>query len=203
MGGMIGRLMLTDSGGTIWEAFFHQPPGKVGMPFREKNLMQDMLIFQSRPDISRAIFICSPHRGARLAGNWVGKLGRRLVRIPQTMIALTDAISKVVMFSEGGLAYESLPTSIDTLTDTNTFVKTVDRLPLSPRIPYHSIVGDRGRASSQGHPERGSDGFVEYRSSHLGGAQSERIIPSKHSGHQHPDGISEVIRILHLHLKAR
>jgi pimeloyl-ACP methyl ester carboxylesterase len=203
MGGMIGRLMATDSGGEIWDAYFHEPVENVRMPTREKKLMKDMLIFPARSDISRAIFICSPHRGAKLAGNWVGKLGRRLVRVPQTMIEIGDAISKVVTFSEGGLAYESLPTSIDTLTETNTFVKTVDRLPLNPRIPFHSIIGDRGKANAKLNPRVGSDGFVAYTSSHLDGAASERIIPSNHSGHQHPDGISEVIRILHLHLKSR
>jgi pimeloyl-ACP methyl ester carboxylesterase len=201
MGGMIGRLMITDSGDKIWNAYFHEPPDKVGMPTREKKLMEDMLIFKSRPDISRAIFICSPHRGAKLAGNWVGKIGRRLVSVPKTMIALGDAISKVVTFSRGGLAYESLPTSIDTLTETNTFVKTVDRLPLSPRIPFHSIIGDRGKPESLTNPRAGSDSFVAYTSSHLEAADSECIIPSNHSGHQHVEGIAEVIRILHLHLK--
>jgi pimeloyl-ACP methyl ester carboxylesterase len=203
MGGMIGRLMLTDSGDKIWIGYFHEAPDKVHMPAREKKLMEDMLIFKSRPDISRAIFICSPHRGARLAGNWVGKLGRRLVRVPEMLMTLGDAISQLAMFSEGGLAYESLPTSIDTLTPTNTFVKTIDSLPLSPRIPYHSIMGDRGKADAKDNPIIGSDGFVAYTSSHLDGAVSQRIIPSNHSGHQHPDGIAEVIRILHLHLDSK
>ena len=202
MGGMIGRLMLTDSGQKIWDAYFSAPPAKVGMPAREKKLMEDMLIFKSRPDISRAIFICSPHRGAKLAGNWVGKLGRRLVRIPQTMVALGDAIRQVVTLSNGGLAYESLPTSIDTLTPDNTFVKTTGSLALSPRIPYHSIMGNRGKPDAKLNPLTGTDGFVAYTSSHLEGARSELIIPSYHSGHQHPAGIAEVIRILHLHLKA-
>ncbi len=202
MGGMIGRLMLTDSGDKIWNAYFRQPPEEVPMSSREKKLMEEMLIFKSRPDIGRAILICSPHRGAKLAGNWVGKLGRRLVRVPQDMLAVGDAISQVVTFSQGGLAYESLPTSIDTLTPTNTFVKAVDTLPLSPRIPYHSIIGDRGKADAKANPLVGSDSFVAYTSSHLEGAQSELIIPSNHSGHQHPAGIAEVIRILHQHLKS-
>ena len=104
------------------------------------------------------------------------------------------------MFSRGGQAYESLPTSIDTLTETNTFVRTVDSLPIDPRIPYHSIMGDRGKDDAKLDSLIGSDSFVAYRSSHLEGAQSELIIPSGHSGHQHPAGIAEVIRILHLHL---
>lgn len=203
MGGMIGRLMITDSGDKIWDAFFHQRPDAVRMASRDKKLMEDMMIFKARPDISRAIFICSPHRGAKLAGDWVGRLGRRLIRIPQTMVELGDSLRQIVTFSSGGFAYESLPTSIDTLTPTNVFVKTMDSLPSNPRIPFHSIMGDRGKANAQGHPELGSDGFVPYTSSHLEDAESELIIPSTHSGHQNPAGIAEVLRILHLHLSGK
>ncbi len=63
-------------------------------------------------------------------------------------------------------------------------------------------MGDRGRPGAKLHPLPSTDGFVAYTSSHLEGAASELIIPSYHSGHQHPAGIAEVIRILHLHLKA-
>ncbi len=201
MGGMIGRLMLTDSGETIWRAYLRQSPDKIKLPAREKALMQDMLIFKSRPEISRAIFICTPHRGAKMAGSWIGKIGRRLVRVPETMIALGDAVSQAVTLSQSGLAYENLPTSIDTLTETNAFVKAVDSLPLNPRTPYHSIIGDRGHPASKLNPLIGSDSFVAYKSSHLPGAKSELIIPSDHSGHQNPEGIAEVLRILRLHLK--
>lgn len=200
MGGMIGRLMVSDSGDAIWEAYFHDKPSHINMSPREKKLMEDMFIFKTRPDISRAIFICTPHRGADMAGGWIGRLGRKLVKVPQTMIQIGDALRQIVTLSEGGLAYESLPTSIDTLTPTNSFVKTVDSLPISPRIPYHSIMGDRGHAKAKLHPETGSDGFVPYKSSHLPGASSELIIPSNHSGHQSPEGIAEVIRVLKLHL---
>lgn len=201
MGGIITRLMLTDSGDKIWDAYFHKTPPEVRMSAREKALMKEMLIFKSRDDIARAVFLNSPHRGAVLAGNWVGKIGRRLIRVPKMMISLGDALRQVLTLSQGGLAYEDLPTSIDSLTATNLFVKTVDNMPLNPRIPYHSIIGDRGKANAREHPELGSDGFVPYWSSHLEGAQSEKIIPSNHTGHQSPEGIAEVLRILHLHLR--
>ncbi len=202
MGGMIGRLMITDSQDKLWDAYFHAPPEKVRMSPREKQLMKDMLIFDARPEIARAIFICSPHRGADMADNWIGRLGRRLVRVPQTMLAIGDALTQAFTFSQGGQAYENLPTSIDTLTPRNTFVKTLDTLPIHPGIPYHSIMGDRGKARAANHPELGSDGFVPYLSSHLDGASSQLIIPSNHSGHQHPAGIAEVARLLREHLKS-
>lgn len=201
MGGIITRLMLTSSGDKIWDAYFGEPPEDVRMTPRFKALMREMLIFQSRDDIARAIFLNSPHRGAVLAGNWVGKIGRKLIRVPKLMISLGDSLRQVLTLSSGGLAYENLPTSIDSLTASNLFVQTVTKLPLNPRIPFHSIIGDRGKAKAKDHPELGSDGFVPYWSSHLDGAKSEKIIPSNHTGHQSPEGIAEVLRLLHLHLK--
>ncbi|MBJ7256870.1 MAG: alpha/beta fold hydrolase [Akkermansiaceae bacterium] len=201
MGGMIGRLMLTDSGDKIWKTYFGKTPDLIDIPPQEKKLMQDMLIFQSRSDISRAIFICSPHRGAELASNWVGMLARKLVRVPQTILDLGDALGHMAILSNSGVAYESLPTSIDTLSPTNTFVKSVNELPINPRIPYHSIIGDRGLADAKANPKVGNDGFVAYTSSNLEGSKSQLIIPSNHSGHRHPAGVAEVIRTLHTHLE--
>jgi hypothetical protein len=49
------------------------------------------------------------------------------------------------------------------------FVQSVNKLPITPNIPYRSIIGDRGR----GDTPNSSDGIVPYWSSHLDGAKSE------------------------------
>src|SRR5882724_7549713 len=89
--------------------------------------------------------------------------------------------------------------SIDTLAPNNRFVRSVNRIPITPGIPYHSIIGDRGR----GDTPNSSDGVVAYWSSHLAGAQSELIVPSNHSAPQNPRAIAEVTRILKLNLGNR
>lgn len=69
-------------------------------------------------------------------------------------------------------------------------------------IPNPSIIGDRGKGGNLNHTKPVStDGIVPYGSSHLDGARSEIIIPSEHWTILHPQGIAEVNRILHLHLK--
>jgi hypothetical protein len=70
----------------------------------------------------------------------------------------------------------------------------VNNLPITPGIPYYSIIGDRGH----GDTPQSSDGVVAYWSSHLDGAQSELIVPSNHSSPQNPQAIAEVRRILEL-----
>ena len=89
--------------------------------------------------------------------------------------------------------------SIDTLAPTNRFVQSVNRIPITPGIPYHSIIGDRGK----GDTPNSSDGVVACWSSHVEGAQSELIVPSNHSAPPNPQAIAEVARILKLNLGNR
>jgi hypothetical protein len=60
-------------------------------------------------------------------------------------------------------------------------------------IPYHSIIGNRGRP---GPIQNSSDGVVPYWSSHLEGAASEGIVPSGHGANEHPEGIAKIQAIL-------
>jgi hypothetical protein len=85
-----------------------------------------------------------------------------------------------------------MPNSVDTLEPNDRFVQAVDKLPITPGIPYHSIMGDRGR----GHTPNSSDGIVPYWSSHLAGAQSESIVNSDHGAQYNRQAIREVERIL-------
>jgi hypothetical protein len=72
----------------------------------------------------------------------------------------------------------------------------MNTLPIADQVPYLSIIGDRGR----GDTPNSSDGVVPYWSSHLNGAQSEKIVPSDHGSHQNKQGIEEIHRILVLNL---
>ena len=95
-----------------------------------------------------------------------------------------------------------MPDSVDNMSPKNRFVKSINRLLLNPGIPYHSIMGGRGKGGNPDHtdPVKG-DGFVSYWSSRLDGARSELIVPSGHSAHRNPEAIAEVLRILRLHSK--
>jgi hypothetical protein len=97
------------------------------------------------------------------------------------------------------LKLNRLPNSIDTLAPNDPFIKEMNTLPMAKRIPYHSIIGDRGR----GDTPNSSDGVVPYWSSHLDGAESEKIVPSGHGAEHSAQGIAEVLRILHEHIASR
>ena len=93
-------------------------------------------------------------------------------------------------------ALKRMPNSVDTLEPDDRFVLAVNKLPITPGIPYHSIMGDRGR----GDTPNSSDGIVPYWSSHLAGAQSELIVNSGHQAQDNLQAIQEVERILKANL---
>ena len=197
MGGMISRLMITDSGNKIWEMYFKRTPEETHLPRADKQLLAGMLVFKARSEVSRVIFMSTPHRGSDLASNWIGRIASSIVRLPSDMLATgRDTLNMVVQDDPSAMKMRRMPNSIDTLSPNNRFVKFINTLPMA-NVPYHSIIGDRGR----GDTPNSSDGVVAYWSSHLDGAQSECIVPSNHMSIRSPEGIAEVSRILKLNLK--
>jgi pimeloyl-ACP methyl ester carboxylesterase len=201
MGGLVSRTMITDSGMSIWNQYYSKPPEQIGFSDAARQVLTDSLIFKSRPDISRAIFIAAPHRGADMAANWIGKLGERLVKAPFTLLEIANETRKFVMLDPTVTTLNRIPNSVSTLSPENRFVKTINTLPIAKGIPYHSIIGDRGKGGNRDTSKPvSSDGFVPYWSSHLPGAESELIIPTNHSAHRSPQAIDEVRRILIKHV---
>jgi pimeloyl-ACP methyl ester carboxylesterase len=194
MGGMISRLMITDADDKIWLDFFGKPPAQTPIYGRERQIFEDSLIFEHRTDVQRVIFMSAPHRGSDLAMNWIGRIGASLVRMPLLIATIPMSAISVATTGQTTAPIKRLPNSIDTLSPKNRFVLEVNKLPITPGIPYYSIIGDRGR----GDTPQSSDGVVAYWSSHLDGAQSELIVPSNHSSPRNPQAIAEVRRILEL-----
>lgn len=201
MGGMISRTLMTDSGMTLWNAVYDKPPAEMPFTPETRKVMTGALIFNHRPDIARVIF-CSPsHRGADMATNFFGRMGSKIIGAPKKLLGGDSTALDLAKPDPSGAQKRRMPNSIDFLDPKNRFVNNLAALPLAKGIPYHSILGDRGKGGNLDRtPPVSSDGIVPYWSSHLDGAQSELIIPSGHWTNQHPQGIAEVKRILHLHL---
>jgi pimeloyl-ACP methyl ester carboxylesterase len=199
MGSLVSRLMVTDAGDKLWIKAFGKPPAESRISGYSREMLLDALVFSDRKEIDRAIFFSAPHRGSVLASNWVGAIASRLVRMPALLADTRNVVLSAATADVAGLAIQNAPNSIGTLSPTNPFVIEINKLPITPRIPFHTVVGDRGKGDT---PES-SDGVVAYWSSHLEGASSEKIVPSGHSSHQHPEGIEEARRILKLHLGTR
>ncbi len=197
MGGCISRLLITDTGNKLWMELFKKPPEQVPLTPEAREIFTESLIFQHRPEIGRVIFISAPLRGSDLASNWAGRIGSSLVRAPSTLLSAGNSAIKITTFHSDDLKLKRMPNSVDTLAPNNRFVKAINTIPITPGIPYHTIMGDRGK----GDAPNSSDGIVPYWSSHMDGAKSELIVPSAHSAHQNPQAINEVRRILMLNAR--
>jgi pimeloyl-ACP methyl ester carboxylesterase len=192
MGGLVARLMVTDSGDRLWRAAFGASPETTRAAGRSRQLAEDSLIFHHRPEVQRVIFISTPHRGSEIASSWIGRLAAKFVQMPEFVRTMRDAVLAIASADRAALLLATSPNSINTLSPKHWLLRELNDLPITRGVPYHSIIGDRGR----GDTPNSSDGVVAYSSSHLDGATSEAIVPSDHNAHRNPKGISETQRIL-------
>jgi pimeloyl-ACP methyl ester carboxylesterase len=194
MGGCISRLLITDTGDKLWMDLMKKKPEEVSLSKESRRLFTDALFFEHRPEVGRVIFIAAPLKGSDLAGLKVVRWVSGMISSPTSLLTAGAEMLKVNPFSKGELELKRIPDSVDTLTPNNRFVMAINRVPITRGIPYHTIIGDRGKGDG---PDS-SDGIVPYWSSHMPGAVSEKIVPSGHSAHQDPQAIEEVRRILYL-----
>jgi hypothetical protein len=204
MGGMIARELITDSGMKIWNVYFDIPPAKVPVSEAGRKLLTGTLIFKHRPEVSRVIFASASLGGADMAESFFGRMGRKIIGTISTAFGDKEDTETAVGLakpSADGNPLAKMPTAIDALVPGNRFLKAINSIPPVKGVPYHSIIGDRGKGGNLDHTKPVStDGVVPYWSSHIDGAQSEVIVPSGHWSNQHPLAIAEVRRILYLHL---
>jgi len=202
MGGMISRLLMTDSGMKIWNTFFDRAPDQIPFSKEARNLMSRSLIFDSQKNVSRVVFLSASHRGSDMATSFMGRLGAALVGNPISQNKVNKEVYSFVRPDVRVGGRHRLPNSIDMLDPENRFLITANAIPIEPGVPFHSLIGDRGRG---GHLDRtkpySNDGIVPYWSSHVAGAKSERVIPSGHWSHLHPLGMVEIKRILTEHIQ--
>lgn len=197
MGGMIARTLITDTGRKIWDAYFDQGPDELPMSETARELLRKSLIFRPRSDVSRVIFASASLGGADMATGFVGRLGRRIIGSPTDLADMGKELAMLAKPHESGTAIKRAPNSIDVLDPENRFVRTINEIPPVRSVPYHSIIGDRGKGGNRDRTEPiSTDGIVPYWSSHIDGAASELIVPSGHWSNQHPAAIAEVRRIL-------
>ena len=189
MGGVIARLMVSSTDQSLVQlAADHSR-----LTPQQIKRIDPMLRFEPFPHVSRAIFIAAPHRGTSVAGGRLGRWMAGFIRFPVTVL---EELAHTLAPNAAASSHESLghiPNSVDNLDENDPFVRAAADFPISAQVRYHSIVA---QANADVALDDSDDGLVPYRSAHLPGAQSEKVIISGHSVQQNAAAILEIQRIL-------
>lgn len=199
MGGLLTSLNIRKLNNETWAKLSNKPIDHLTISQLVKDDFKIIFETPQPSGIKRAVFISTPHHGSNRANTWYGGFVANLIKIPSDLVQLNIAGAAESMTDLGKSMFnqDGPVNSMVALRTGNPALEMVADRPILPRVPYHSIIGDRGK----GDTPNSSDGVVPYASSHLEGAESEVIVPSGHSAHRDPAAVKEMQRILLKHLK--
>ena len=189
MGGLLSQAQVTSVTLSDWEKTLGPSGMEIFASLKPSDLVARATTFKANPRIKRVVFICTPHRGSKMASGGIGELAIKLISLP---VDLTTTIkSEIPEATLRKMNNGRLPNSVSNLKPSAPYLRVLNEEPI--QAPYHSIIGNRGKP---GPIAESTDGVVPYWSSHMAGAKTEQIVPSNHSAHQNPQAIEDVLRIL-------
>jgi pimeloyl-ACP methyl ester carboxylesterase len=199
MGGLVSTLQVREGGESLWARFSKVPLAELPISEPARRQIEELMVFEPRTDVSRVVFAGVPHRGSPLALRAGARFFAAQVRfaLPEIQHYRDLLLSKA--HAEVRRDLEEPANSIRFLRENSPLLEAIRAAPRDPRVKFHSIIGDRGRNDAPA----GGDGIVPYRSAHYPGADSEKIVPSGHDVHQHPEGVREIKRILREQLQRK
>lgn len=195
-GGLLTKMTAIDSGNRFWNFVSDQPFESLKLTPETRDFLQQSLFFTPLPFVERVIFVATPQHGALMASGRIGAIGAWLVSLP---VGVLNRFAQAATLTGDDKLMTKLrrpPTAIDNMNPENPGLQALASIPVSPRIPAHSIIAVEGN----GPKEEGDDGVVAYRSAHIPGAVSEKVVRSSHSCQGQPETIEEIRRILNLHV---
>jgi hypothetical protein len=191
-GGLLVKMQSIDSGDRLWDAVSRKSLDELRLTDENRALIQRGMFVEPVPEVSRVIFIATPHRGSFLADRqFVTNLLRRLTTLPFQLTTLSLDVARNRDAAKSPLR----PTAVDNMSPRHPFIRGLQEIPVVPSIAAHSIIAVKG----SGPAEEGNDGVVAYESAHITGVESELVVRSAHSCQGNPNTMEEVRRILRLH----
>jgi len=193
-GGLLTKLTAVDSGNEFWSRISDRPIDEIQMTPAQREVVRGSLVFEHLPFVKRVVYIATPHQGSFLAGNWLGRIARIFVAIPENIVKPFEGVPE-----QPGLPKDiakNIPTSLDNMSPGNRFLVAMKHLEVAPGVHVNSIVAVDG----EGDPAKLDDGLVSYESAHLEHAESEIVVRSFHTCLSNPHVIDEMRRILLRHL---
>ena len=191
-GGLLVKMQVISSGDQLWNAVSNKPLEELELSDQIRDLFRRGLFLEPSPTVTRAIFICTPHRGSYVAGRRVlANLTRQLLTLPFALRGVQGEINR----NPGAAKVGFVPTAVDNMSPGHPFILGLQAIPVVPSVKVHSIIAVEG----DGAVEQGDDGVVKYAAAHIEPVESELVVRSSHSAQGNPHTVEEVRRILRLH----
>jgi len=191
-GGLLVKMQVVDTGDRLWNAVSRKPIAELTLTPENRDLLQQALFVETVPQVSRVVFICTPHRGSFVAGRTlIAHAVRWLLDPPLPVTGLTADLAR----NPGASASPFIPSAVDNMSPRSPFIRGIQGIPVSSSVKVNSIIAVEG----DGPKEQGDDGVVKYSSAHIDPVESELVVKSSHSTQANPHTIEEVRRILRVH----
>jgi pimeloyl-ACP methyl ester carboxylesterase len=195
MGGLVCKMAVMDSGDKLWYTYFDKPFDEVVASPQTKARLQETLFLKPEPYVQRLIMIGAPHRGSLEACCFPGQLLQTAIHRPKE---LRDTIIELRRDNGRDVAAPGARTrllnGVGSLNPRDPALNALLDVPIC--VPFHSIIP---QITILGHQFR-TDSVVRYSSSHLEGAESEKITRGIHTTHDAWQTTEEIERILREHL---
>jgi pimeloyl-ACP methyl ester carboxylesterase len=196
MGGLISKMQVTYSSEVLWYAAAKQPFNSIITDPETRNRLALNFFFTPSPDITRVVYIATPHRGSSDATRCIGRISSALVEERPDWVARHQQLVRDNPNAFRQELERGVPTSIDLLEPSSCILQATNALPYSANVALNSIIGDNQWSPIQG---RG-DGVVAVSSARIGGVQSELFVDASHTDVQrNSKTVNEVICILNRH----
>ncbi len=199
MGGIISRLLVSDA--DISRQALAMMNNRQQTRLRKHPVIGERLKMQPIANFDRAIFLAAPHRGTDYADRWFTLAARKIIRLPATFLTtLADTLTSDDVDLKDfvkTLTNDVIQNGPSDLSKKSKFMELTANIPPKKGLVFHSIMGNITKSND---PNVITDGIVPYKSAHLDGAVSEKIIHGGHSIQETPEAILELRRILRQHL---
>jgi pimeloyl-ACP methyl ester carboxylesterase len=193
-GGLLVKMQAVSTEDRLWNAVSRKPLEELELSDTTRELLQKGLFVEPLPQVSRVIFIATPHRGSFIAGwKFLGNLVQRLLRPAPVSTRVSLDLFKN---RDAIVGFPVVPTAVDNMSPNHPFIQGLQKIPVVSSIKTHSIISVEG----DGPIEEGDDGVVKYTSAHIERVESEVVVRSSHSTQGIPQTIEEVRRILLRHV---
>jgi pimeloyl-ACP methyl ester carboxylesterase len=196
MGGLIAKLQVTYSDELVWSRLANRPLEQIITTEPTRAWLAETCYFDPTIEVSRVVFIASPHCGSLCSSAMIGKGAALLVEPSPQQAALHQQLIRDNPETFNPMVERRFPTSIDMLTPSSPLLEAMQQMRLRPGVRLHNIVGVSHPVSLDGP----SDGVVSVHSASHPGSDSTLAINAPHTKvHQTLATSAEILRILACH----